>query len=284
MIALVLAAMAVLLLPLRSVAAVRVGQLSHHDDARPAWSWRIQLDDPRRTRRWAVVLAASAAVVVGMAARPVLGLCAAIGVLAAVVGGARVWGARAQEREYDALAEVVGALGGELRAGRGGAEALEATARVVAGPVGSRLRAAASAVRLGADPVESLDAPPIRGSPAVEELRSRVLMQVGAAWRVSAETGAPFADVLDRVEESVQADREHRRRVAAGLAGPRATAALLAALPVLGIGLGIGMGADPVRVLTTTGAGQLALLTGAVLDCVGLWWTGRIVRRAERAA
>lgn len=278
---LALAAVALLVLPMRSAAVVRVGRLAGADVS-AARSWRRwELAD---LRRWAGPVAVGAGVVVGVLARPVLGLCVAVVALGGVVGVSRALVRRAVDREYDALAEVVAALGGELRAGRDGAAALEATARIVGGPVGERLQAGASAVRFGADPVDSLEGPPIRGSPAAEELRSRVLSQVGAAWRVSAVTGAPLADVLERVEQSVRADREQRRRVAAGLAGPRATAVLLAGLPVLGIGLGVGMGADPVHVLTGTSAGQLALLAGVVLDCVGLWWTGRIVRRAEQAA
>jgi tight adherence protein B len=68
--------------------------------------------------------------------------------------------------------------------------------------------------------------------------------------------------------------------VAAQLAGARSTAALLAVLPLLGIGLGAAMGARPLHVLLGTERGQVAMLVGAGLDALGLLWTARIVKAA----
>ena len=56
---------------------------------------------------------------------------------------------------------------------------------------------------------------------------------------------------------------------------------LLAGLPVLGIGLGAGMGADPLRVLIGTVPGQLALLTGVGLEALGVLWTSRVITKAQ---
>ena len=39
------------------------------------------------------------------------------------------------------------------------------------------------------------------------------------------------------------------------------------------------MGADPVRVLAQTGVGNVLLVVGMTLTCVGLLWSARIVRR-----
>jgi tight adherence protein B len=71
--------------------------------------------------------------------------------------------------------------------------------------------------------------------------------------------------------------------VALELAAPRATARLLAALPVLGIVIGSASGANPVGVLIGTAWGWGLLGAGLVLDLAGLAWVGRIAHAAERS-
>ena len=68
-------------------------------------------------------------------------------------------------------------------------------------------------------------------------------------------------------------------RVDAGMAGARATAVVLAGLPLLGIGLGQLIGADPVRFLLSGGFGGWLLLVGVTLACCGLRWSDRITDR-----
>ncbi|ETT28360.1 hypothetical protein RR21198_6032, partial [Rhodococcus rhodochrous ATCC 21198] len=70
-----------------------------------------------------------------------------------------------------------------------------------------------------------------------------------------------------------------RSRTEAGLAGARATATVLAALPALGVALGQMMGAAPVTVLLGDGLGGVLLVVGTVLACAGLLWTDRIATR-----
>jgi tight adherence protein B len=55
---------------------------------------------------------------------------------------------------------------------------------------------------------------------------------------------------------------------------------VLAGLPLLGLAMGSGVGADPWRVLTTTVAGQVLLVAGVAFEVVGLWWSRRLVGRA----
>ena len=66
------------------------------------------------------------------------------------------------------------------------------------------------------------------------------------------------------------------QRVDATLAGPRATAVILTALPGFGVLLGSGFGADPLGVLLTGTLGGVLCLAGAVFLTVGLLWTDRI--------
>jgi tight adherence protein B len=104
---------------------------------------------------------------------------------------------------------------------------------------------------------------------------------VAAGWEVASRSGAGLADVLDRLSGVLRTDEDVRREVAANLASPRATATMLAVLPVFGIGLGTAIGADPAGVLLGTMLGACCLAAGCLLAVAGLFWVERIVDRAE---
>jgi tight adherence protein B len=55
---------------------------------------------------------------------------------------------------------------------------------------------------------------------------------------------------------------------------------VLAALPVLGVLLGEGIGAGPWHVLTGTSSGLALLVLGTGLACAGILWSGRITAKA----
>ncbi len=108
-----------------------------------------------------------------------------------------------------------------------------------------------------------------------------LLADLAVAWRLVEVTGARLAGPAARLAESSRADEAVRREVAAQLAGPRATALLLALLPCAGILLGVGLGADPGGFLLSTEPGRLCLLVGSSLVAAGVTWTEAIVARAE---
>jgi tight adherence protein B len=72
------------------------------------------------------------------------------------------------------------------------------------------------------------------------------------------------------------------RDLAAAVSGARASAALLAVLPLLGVAMGVGLGAAPLEVLFRTSVGHGALGVGTVLTAVGVLWTERLISGAER--
>lgn len=106
---------------------------------------------------------------------------------------------------------------------------------------------------------------------------------VFAAARLAAEVGAAPATVLDRVAHALAQDAEAQGQRRAALAGPRATARVLAWLPALGLVLGLALGADPFAVLLDGAGGSALLVAGAVLTWVGRRWTGRHLRAAYLA-
>jgi tight adherence protein B len=200
---------------------------------------------------------------------------------AAAVCAAGAWEQRRQagERAAERLraVEACATLAAELRAGRTPADALTAAADVAHGGSRTALAAAAAAAAGGGDVPAALLTP---GPTAVPE----VLRGLAACWAVCATSGSGLAAAVDRLEEGLRATLAQRRAVEAELAAPRATALLLALLPLAGLALAAGLGADPFHVLLHTPAGLFCLVTGVSLDLLGLRWTARMVARAAEAA
>jgi tight adherence protein B len=109
------------------------------------------------------------------------------------------------------------------------------------------------------------------------------LRRLAACWRAGVTVGGGLVILVDRVAVSLREAEAHRQDVAAQLAGPRATARLLAGLPVLGLSMAAGLGMRPLDFLFGGPAGTACLVLGIALDGCGLWWTSRLVTRAERA-
>ncbi|MFW0793627.1 type II secretion system F family protein [Gordonia sp. CPCC 205515] len=104
--------------------------------------------------------------------------------------------------------------------------------------------------------------------------------RVAAAWQIAERHGLPLVDLLESVRTDLLARRQFADRTRAALAGPRATATVLAGLPVLGVLLGHLMGAHPIGVLLGTGWGGVLLVVGTSLAAVGLVWSESITDRA----
>lgn len=122
-----------------------------------------------------------------------------------------------------------------------------------------------------------------RGGDAASVLRSvDAVAFVGHAWAVAAATGAAPAEVLARAASDCAGQLELRRAVATALAGARASAAVMAALPLLGIVLGTAMGARPLPTLIGSAGGRVCAVLGVLLDVAGIAWTRAIARRAAR--
>lgn len=229
------------------------------------------------------LVAGSVGLVVGAVALVVVVLVAGIGppLLAAVlwVVGRRLVNRRARARdaaqERDRAVEACAALAAELRAGRRPSDALEVAAALARGPCRQALGSAAAAARLGGDVPAALAGPEVRTSTVPGVLRG-----LAACWRVCATAGSGLAAAVDRLADGLRAGQAQERLVASELAGARASAVLLAVLPVGGVALGAGLGARPLSVLLHTPLGLACLVLGLGLDAVGLWWTGRIVARA----
>lgn len=216
------------------------------------------------------VLAAVLAAAVGAAlSTPLVAALAAGGAAAA----ARAWARRRAAAQVDAglrgLAEGLGALAADLRSGRSLTEAAAAAEHACGDP------------RTGRSLARAVRTPEVPDPEAPGEIGD-ALARIAAATRLSTRTGCSLAAVAGAVEDDLRARARHRAELRAAIAGPRASAVVLAGLPVLGLLMGSGVGADPWRILTTTGAGQALLVGGVALEAAGLVWSRRLVERALR--
>ncbi|MGC4899363.1 hypothetical protein ACLQ2Y_08505 [Micromonospora echinospora] len=185
------------------------------------------------------------------------------------------------------VAALLGAVTGALLGGPVAALALATYGLLAARAVLRRRthRAAALAHRRDLDRVAAVAADLRAGLPAdLDDGPGRVARLARAAGKLADRTGAPLADLLERIEADARAADRGLAAAAAQAAGARATAWLLAALPLGGIGLGYGIGVDPVAVLLHTPVGGGSALAAVALQVGGLLWAERLGVTPGRAA
>ena len=173
-------------------------------------------------------------------------------------------------RQRQAAAQFVLALGDELSTGL----PLEtAVARAADGI--PWLSHTARAAAMGGDIPQSLRLDATRHDLAV-------LASLSAAWQVAAGSGAGLAAAARNLGHAAVERERTRRELASEMAGPRATARVLALLPAIGLLLGSGLGGSPWTWLTGTPLGLVVLAVGLGLEILGLAWVQWLVRRVER--
>ncbi|HEY3481340.1 MAG TPA: type II secretion system F family protein, partial [Streptomyces sp.] len=185
----------------------------------------------------------------------------------------------AEERGAVAVSALCGTVAGDLRAGlpphAALADAVESAGWSDVAELAGAARLLLSSARFGGEVPRALREAS-RCHPG-----TRGLAAVAACWQVAVDGGAGLADALDRVAAALRAEADQRDDLRAQLAGPRSTAVLLALLPLFGVVLGAGLGADPSAVLLHSSTGLLCLAVGGLLEWAGLAWTARIIRSAE---
>lgn len=104
---------------------------------------------------------------------------------------------------------------------------------------------------------------------------------VAAAWEIASVVGAPLAEVLRSLAESLQDAASAADDVRIALAEPAGTARLLLWLPFAGLLLGFALGFDTIGVLVGNPLGIACVVAGLVLVALARLWTSRLVRRAS---
>ncbi|MFF5176647.1 type II secretion system F family protein [Micromonospora sp. NPDC000316] len=138
----------------------------------------------------------------------------------------------------------------------------------------------AADLRAGLPVPPALEIAAVSGSGGSDRLRQLT----SAAVRLADRTGAPLAELVERIEADARATDRGLAAAAAQAAGARATAWLLAALPVGGIGLGYGIGVDPLAVLLHSTVGGVCAVLAVALQVIGLFWAERLGAAPGRPA
>ena len=249
--------------PARLGALARGGRLHGADSGRrPAWRPTGDL-----TTRGFIVAALGVSLALSAVLKASVGIEAAIVLGVAGVLGRDLQRGRAAAARLNEIRSAVGLLESELQAGTPPPAALAAAAEH-----SPRLAdALGGTVLAGGDVVGALT-----GSGDAD------LRRLGVTWRVGEATGMPLAEVLATLGSDLRSAADQRRAVSVAVAGPQASAALLCLLPVLGVGLGIAMGARPLGLLFGTPVGGVLTCIGLMLDAGGVLWVRQILRGAQQ--
>lgn len=172
------------------------------------------------------------------------------------------------------LADAVRRMTDELRAGSHPAAALSGVR--ADGPLAREILAPAAAAAGLGDGVAAA----LRRDAAHRPEVTADIERIALAWSLAEQHGIPLAELLARAHEDIRWRVRFAATVRAQLAGPRATAAVLTALPLLGLGLGQLVGADPIEVLRSGVLGQVLLVVGVGLAVAGVAWSEHILNRA----
>jgi tight adherence protein B len=223
--------------------------------------------------RWVVCLAGCAAV----AAAVVLPLTTVLAV--AVLGTTVSLRYRRRRRvrrateEGRTLETALDVLVGELRVGSHPVRAFGVAADETDGMVAASLRAVAARARLGADVTAGLrTAAQSSALPAHWD-------RLAVCWQLASDQGLAIATLMRAAQRDIAERQRFSARVTSGLAGARASATILAGLPVLGVVLGQLIGARPLSFLLSGHVGGWLLVVGLTLACGGLLWSDRITNR-----
>lgn len=105
---------------------------------------------------------------------------------------------------------------------------------------------------------------------------------LAAIWLVAAAAGAPLAPALRTAASALREAAASARAARIALAGPRATARLVVAMPGVAVVFGALLGFDTVGVLLGTPIGWACVVVGTTLMLAARAWSARLVVRASR--
>lgn len=104
--------------------------------------------------------------------------------------------------------------------------------------------------------------------------------EVDGVLAVAARTGSPVVPALRALAGALRDRAAAERAVRTALAGPRASARVVLALPAFGVLLGSAWGVDTVGVLTRTPLGWSCVVVAALLVAVAVRWSRHLLAAA----
>ncbi|MFK3836357.1 type II secretion system F family protein [Microbacterium sp. NPDC087868] len=116
---------------------------------------------------------------------------------------------------------------------------------------------------------------------AAIEAEGGVWVDLAAAWEIATTVGAPLAEVLRTLAETLRDAASAADDVRIALAEPAGTARLLLWMPLAGLLLGFALGFDTIGVITRNPIGAACVLAGGALVLLARAWTASLLRRAR---
>ncbi|MFF5623820.1 type II secretion system F family protein [Microbacterium sp. NPDC012755] len=123
------------------------------------------------------------------------------------------------------------------------------------------------------------------GTPLVAAIEAEggAWLDLAAAWEIATTVGAPLAEVLRMIAETLRDAASAADDVRIALAEPAGTARLLLLMPLAGLLLGFALGFDTVGVIVGTPIGAACVAAGLLLMFAARTWTKRLLERAKPA-
>lgn len=118
--------------------------------------------------------------------------------------------------------------------------------------------------------------------PAIEA-EGGAWVDLAAAWEIATTVGAPLAEVLRMIAETLRDAASAADDVRIALAEPAGTARLLLWMPFAGLLLGFALGFDTLAVVARNPLGAMCVVAGLLLVLAARLWTRRLLRRARPA-
>lgn len=97
---------------------------------------------------------------------------------------------------------------------------------------------------------------------------------------LNGETGSGITESLTQIANKLMSRQNQEHLIATELASTKATVMVLAALPIVGVAMGLILGTHSIAWLFGTTAGKLCLVTGIGLEVIGWRWIQRLINRA----
>lgn len=121
-----------------------------------------------------------------------------------------------------------------------------------------------------------------RGIPLLDAIEAEggAWVDLAAAWEVATTVGAPLAEVLRMIAETLRDAASAADDVRIALAEPAGTARLLLWMPMAGLLLGFALGFDTLSVIFGSVPGAACVILGLLLVVAARLWTSLLLRRA----
>ncbi|MFY9713847.1 MAG: type II secretion system F family protein [Microbacterium sp.] len=116
---------------------------------------------------------------------------------------------------------------------------------------------------------------------AAVEAEGGAWVDLAAAWDVATTVGAPLAEVLRMLADTLQDAASAADDVRIALAEPAGTARLLLWMPLAGLLLGFALGFDTLSVIVSNPIGGACVVAGLGLVLAARLWTRRMLRKAQ---